>query len=81
MDLEAVNRALAATVRKQEADIKAADAEMAKLRKALRHYANANNWGEIPGENYKRVWLEPYTSTRESCNGYDLARNYLGGDT
>ena len=32
MDLEAVNRALAATVRKQEDDLKAADAEIARLR-------------------------------------------------
>ena len=32
MNLDAVNRALAATVRKQEDDLKAADAEIARLR-------------------------------------------------
>lgn len=36
MDLEAVNRALAATVQKQEAELKAADAEIERLRQNIR---------------------------------------------
>lgn len=54
--------------------------EIERLREALRHYASANNWEELPDESVRRVWLEPYTSTRESYNGYDIARDALGGE-
>jgi hypothetical protein len=54
--------------------------EIERLRMALRHYASANNWDEVPGENYRRLWLEPYTSTRDSYNGYDIARAALRGE-
>ncbi len=41
MNLEAVNSALAATVRKQEEEIKAADAEIKRLRAALKGFIGA----------------------------------------
>lgn len=61
--------------------VKQYEDEIERLREALRHYASANNWDELPGENCRRVWLEPYTSTRDAYNGYDIARAALGGDT
>ena len=42
MNLEAVNSALAATVRKQEEEIKAADAEIKRLRAALERIADTD---------------------------------------
>ena len=41
VDLEAVNRALGVTVRKQEAELKAADAQIRRLRAVLEPFAKA----------------------------------------
>lgn len=60
--------------------VERSEAENAKLREALKHYASANNWEELPDESVRRVWLKPYSSTRESYNGYDIARAALGGE-
>ncbi len=50
MNLEAVNRALAATVRKQEEEIKAADAEIKRLRAALERLVMAKNEKDRHGD-------------------------------
>ena len=68
------------TIRLQDKHIDELEAENAKLRAALEHYASADNWLGLPGTGVQRVWLEPDSSTRDTYHGYEIARAALGGD-
>ena len=54
--------------------------ENGRLREALRHYASEENWLNLLGDDYQRVWLEPNSSTRDRYHGFSIARSALKGD-
>jgi hypothetical protein len=52
--------------------------EIEKLREALMHYANADNWQE-DFKGVQRTWLEPDSNTRNVYEGFCIARAALKG--
>lgn len=76
MDLEAVNRALAATVQKQEAELKAADAQIMRLRSALEPFAGMTHSKDYIKNGPDDGWC---AAVSYQVKHYRAARAALGG--